>query len=136
MFRKLVSILVITFLLTLVLMFELYIINFFLKLFKWRLNYLYYIDFLSEAIYVSVVVIFILLVSLFFRGTNMNKSKVSFTTGTTSIIFCFLFYMLFKQTSDLSPFLLLGPATFIIGFLFPMFYKIANKKPLFSNTFF
>lgn len=138
MLRKLISIILITSVLSLILIIELQIVNFFLKLFKWRLGYLYHSSLWIEGIYTLIVVLFILLISLFFRGvkTKKNTLRVGMITGSIAFSFCFLSWMLFKFSLDPAPLILLGIPTFSLGFLFSVFYKLLNKKPLFSENFY
>jgi len=139
MLKAIIVIPVVTLLLTFLLMIEKLIVNFFLKLFKWRLDYLYHTSFKYDFIIVALLVGVILLGSLPFRKLERPKKAivVSLITGTIAFGFSFLFFFTFSYSTNWwISFLLMGPATFVIGFLFPWLYRVISREPLFNKYFY
>jgi len=138
--RKIASVVVVTFALTLIYILEFSIIKSLLKLLGARSHYiyLYHVDFLTALIVVPIIIVFVLIVSAFFRKSTKPKKRfqVSFITGLTSFLFIFACWYILGSTNNLVPLLLTGSASFIIGFLFPIFFKIIHKNPLFTENFY
>jgi len=115
------------------------LLNAILKAMDWRKEYPQEISIGFSLIYALIVVIYVVAVSFLFKRNKRKYSlgAVALMTGGFAFVFYALFITIFSYSRNIWPMLLLmGSITFSIGFLFPLLFKLFNKRHLISNNFY